>query len=152
MFEFENRITINREIEEVFKFATDLTSIPKWNYYVLNVAPTSSNPGTTGATYHQVRKIDEQEIRIVNIERNKSFTIETIPPSKPKLRREMAFKSEGEITQITDRWELDLSLLGFLQPLAGSRAKNGVRENLVKLKILLEEGSVILQDGRSFTL
>ena len=152
MFEFENRITINRRNEDVFSFAIDLTSIPKWNYYVLSVAPTSSNPGTIGATYHQVRKIDEQDLRIVNLERNRSFIIETIPPSKPELRREMMFESDGEMTHITDRWHLDLGVPRLLQPLAANRAKNGVRENLGKLKALLEEGSVTLQDGRSFTL
>lgn len=152
MFEFENRITINRRNEDVFSFAIDLTSIPKWNYYVLSVAPTSSNPGTIGATYHQVRKIDEQDLRIVNLERNRSFIIETIPPSKPELRREMIFESDGEMTHITDRWHLDLGVPRLLQPLVANRAKNGVRENLSKLKALLEEGSVTLQDGRSFTL
>jgi hypothetical protein len=152
MFEFENRVTINRRIEDVFRFATDLTSIPMWNYYVLSVAPTSSMPGTIGATYHQVRKIDEQDLRIVNLERNRSFIIETIPPSKPELRREMIFERDGERTHIIDHWHLDLGVPKLLQPLAGNRAKNGVRENLGKLKTLLEAGRVSLQDGRTFAL
>ena len=146
------KIIINRRIEDVFNFATDLTSIPKWNYYVLTVSPTSSNPGTTAATYHQVRKIDEQDLQIVELERNRSFIIETIPPSKPELRREMIFESDGEMTHITGRWHLALGVPRLLRPLAANRAKNGVRENLSKLKTLLEEGSVTLQDGRSFTL
>ena len=152
MIKFENRITINRRIEDVFNFATDLTNIPKWNYYVLNIAPISSKPGTTGATYHQVRKIDEQDLQIVKLERNKSFIIETIPPSKPKFRREMSFNSDGEMTYITDRWHLELGVPNLLQPIAGNQAKKGVRGNLGKLKALLEEGSVMLQDGRKFVL
>ena len=152
MIKFENRITINRRIKDVFNFAADLTNIPKWNYYVLSIAPTSSKPGTTGATYHQVRKIDEQDFQIVKLERNKSFIIETIPPSKPNFRREMSFNSAGEMTYITDRWQLDLGVPNLLQSIAGNQAKKGVRENLSKLKALLEEGSVMLQDGRKFVL
>jgi hypothetical protein len=41
---------------------------------------------------------------------------------------------------------------GLLEPLAARRAKAGVRENLGKLKTLLETGRVTLQDGRSFAL
>ena len=152
MIKFENRITIKCRIEDVFNFATDLTNIPKWNYYVLCVFPTSSKPGTIGATFHQVRKIDEQDLQIVKLERNKSFIIETIPPSKPNFRREMSFTSDREMTYITDRWHLDLGVPKLLQPLASNQAKNGVRENLGKLKALLEEGSVMLQDGKNCTL
>jgi hypothetical protein len=64
----------------------------------------------------------------------------------------MSFNSEGKMTYITDRWHLDLGVPKLLQPLAGNQAKNGVRQNLGKLKTLLEEGSVMLQDGRKFVL
>ena len=59
MFEFENEITINRIIDEVFTFTMDPTNIPKWNYYVRSVVLTSDIPMVEGATYHQVRKDDE---------------------------------------------------------------------------------------------
>jgi hypothetical protein len=152
MFEFEDEITINRSIDETFEFVTDLTNIPKWNYYVRNVTLTSESPGIQGATYHQVRKDDEQDLRIVSIEHIKSFIIETVPPSKPVLRREMVFSGIGGSTHITDKWQLDMGVPKLIEPLAAKRAKSGVRENLEKLKLLLEEGSVTLQDGRMFTL
>ena len=62
MFNFENSIVIDRPIEKVFAFVADLPSIPKWNYYVLSVVPTSPESGTAGSTYHQVRKDDEQDL------------------------------------------------------------------------------------------
>jgi uncharacterized protein YndB with AHSA1/START domain len=148
MFEFENEITINRIIDEVFTFTMDPTNIPKWNYYVRSVVLTSEIPMVQGATYHQVRKDDEQDLRIVSVEPNKSLAIETIPPSKPELRREIVFTGSGERTHIKDRWRLDMGVPKLLEPLAANRAKSGVRENLGKLKSLLEEGSVTLQDGR----
>lgn len=152
MLKFENRIIIDRPIEEVFKFATDLLSIPKWNYYVNSVVSTSEPSGIEGSTYHQVRKDDEQDLRIVELRPYESFIVETIPPSKPELRREMLFATDGKRTTITDSWYLNMGVPKLLEPLAANKAKNGVRENLGKLKTLLERGNVTLQDGTTATL
>ena len=83
---------------------------------------------------------------------NKNLVVETIPPSKPNLRREIVFHNEGESTIIVDRWELSFGLFGPLEKLAGNRMKSAVKENLEKLKELLETGSTILQDGRSVAI
>lgn len=152
MVEFNNRITIDRPIEEVYSLATDLLRLPTWNYYVQSVVPTSDQPGVEGATYHQVRKEDEQDLRIIQLHPNQSFIVETIPPSTPALRREMTFSSDGQSTTIRDSWKLDLDVPKLLEPLAANRAKNGVKENLGKLKTLLETGKVTLQDGRRIEL
>jgi hypothetical protein len=152
VFTFENSIDIDRPIENVFAFVADLPSIPKWNYYVLSVVPTSPESGTVGSTYHQVRKEDEQDLIIKILVLNKSLIVETIPPSKPELRREITFEGQDNRTRIIDKWRLDLGVPKLLEPLAAKRAKSGVRENLQKLKTLLESGKVTLQDGRSFSL
>jgi hypothetical protein len=51
-----------------------------------------------------------------------------------------------------EKWQLDMGVPGLLEPLAGNRAKAGVRENLSNPKTLLETDRVTLQDGRSFAL
>src|SRR5215212_6892368 len=150
MIKFENRIVIDRLIEDVFAFVVDLPSIPKWNYYVLSVNPTSPQSGSVGSTYHQIRKNDEQDLRISKLELNQLLVVETIPPSKPELRREILFEAQGQSMRLTDKWQLDMGVPKLLVPLAAQRAKTGVRDNLEKLKELLELGRVTLQDGRSF--
>ncbi|HKZ86865.1 MAG TPA: SRPBCC family protein [Anaerolineae bacterium] len=152
MFAFENTIVIDRPIEEVFAFVVDLPSLPKWNYYVLSVSPTSPKPGAVGSTYRQIRKNDEQDLKISQLEPNRLLVVETIPPSRPELRREIMFEAQGDSTRIIDMWQLDMGVPKLLEPLAANRAKSGVRENLEKLKVLLESGKVTLQDGRSFSL
>ena len=152
MLAFENQITIDREVGEVYDVATDLTSIPKWNYFVRQVTLTSGRPGEVGSTYHQVRKDDEQELRIVRREPDRVFTVETIRSTGPELRREMIFGEADGSTELVDRWQLDLGVPALLEPLAAGRVKSAVRANLDKLKTLLETGSVTLQDGRSFAL
>ncbi|MCC6499012.1 MAG: SRPBCC family protein [Anaerolineales bacterium] len=152
MFHFENTIVINRPVKDVFAFLVDLPSIPKWNYYVQSVTPTSLQSGLVGSTYHQLRKDDEQDLKISKLEPNQTLVVETIPPSKPELRREILLASQGQSTRLTDKWQLDMGVPKLLEPLAAQRAKAGVRENLEKLKELLELGRVTLQDGRSFNL
>jgi hypothetical protein len=49
-------------------------------------------------------------------------------------------------------WKLDLGKPALLEKLAAARVKSAVAENLEKLKQLLEEGRVVLQDGRQATL
>ncbi|MGA9533146.1 MAG: SRPBCC family protein [Anaerolineales bacterium] len=152
MFEFNNSVKIERPVSEVFAVATDLTKLPKWNYFVQSVIPTGGTPGQAGATYHQVRKSDEQDLIVIEVDENRSFVVETIPPSKPELRRSMKFKVEGEITVVEDQWQLELGVPKLLEPLAGAKVKGAVADNLRKLKSLIETGAATLQDGRTTTL
>jgi hypothetical protein len=152
MLEFENRISIDCDRESVFAVATDLTKVPKWNYFVRSVTHMSGSPGQVGAVYHQVRREDEQQLRIAERTEGKKFAVETLKSTGPELRREMSFEGDGETTHIIDRWELNLGVPSLIEPLAAGRVKKAVRENLGKLKILLETGSVTLQDGRSHLL
>lgn len=152
MIEFENEIGIDRPLADVYAFFADLENVPRWNYFVTQVTRTSAGPAAVGATYHQVRKTDSQNLRIVALEENQRFVVETIPPSKPELRRETLFSEEGQGTRIVDRWQLDTGHPGLLQKVAGRRVRSAVRENLGKLKELLETGQTTLQDGRRVSL
>lgn len=59
---------------------------------------------------------------------------------------------EGNITRIRDEWRLDSGWPAPLEWLGAGRIKSAVAENLAKLKELLEEGQVVLQDGRQAVL
>ena len=152
MIEFETSIRIERSVSEVFSFVADLENLPKWNYFVTQVRKTSEGPVGVGTTYHQIRKTDRQDLRIVEFDQDRAISIETIPPSKPDLEREMVFRAENGSTRIIDRWKLDTGRPGFLQKLARGRVRSAVEENLGKLKELLETGRATLQDGRRVSL
>jgi uncharacterized membrane protein len=148
MPEFENTIRIERPVDEVFAFVSDFENIPKWNYYVLEVRQLSENPIGVGTTYHQIRKIDEQDFRIIEFEPNHAVAVKTLPQSSPDLEMRFTLYEEGATTRIRDEWKLDTGRPAILERLVRRRVKSAVAENLAKLKGLLEEGRVVLQDGR----
>jgi carbon monoxide dehydrogenase subunit G len=152
VLEFENTIAIERPIDEVFAFLSDFENIPKWNYYVLEVRQLSESPIGIGTTYHQVRKSDQQDFRIIEFEANNTVAVKTPPQSSPSFERRFTLYEEGETTRIRDQWKLDTGRPALLERLARGRVKSAVSENLTKLKELLQERRVVLQDGREVTL
>lgn len=152
MLEFENTIRVDRSIAEVFAFLSDLENIPKWNYYVVEVRKLSDGPIGIGTTYHQVRKTDEQDLRITELDQNHKVTVKTLPQSSLGLEMRLTLYEEGDTTRIRDEWKLDTGWPVLLERLGAQRVKSAVAQNLTKLKELLEEGQVVLQDGRRTTL
>jgi uncharacterized membrane protein len=148
VLEFNNTIHIDRPVGEVFAYLSDFQNIPKWNYYVLEVRQLSDNPIGVGTTYHQVRKSDEQDFRIIEFEANNTVAVKTLPQSSPSFERMFTLYEEGDTTRLGDDWKLDTGSPTILERLARRRVKSAVAENLTKLKELLEEGRVVLQDGR----
>jgi uncharacterized membrane protein len=148
MLEFENSIRINRPIAEVFAFLVDLENLPKWNYYVLEVTKRSDGPIRIGTTYRQVRKTDEQDLRITELEPNHTLTVQTVPSSSPSLEMRFRLDAEADTTLIRDAWKLDTGVPALFERLGARRIQSAAAENLSKLKELLEVGRVVLQDGR----
>jgi uncharacterized membrane protein len=152
MLEFENTVYIDRPVDEAFAFLSDFENIPKWNYYVLEVRQLSESPIGVGTTYHQVRKTDEQDLQITEFEPNHMVAVKTLPQSSPGFERRFSLYEEGNTTRIRDEWKLDTGRPAVLERLALRRVKSAVAENLAKLKKLLEEGRVVLQDGTQVTV
>jgi uncharacterized membrane protein len=152
MLEFENIIYIDRPVDEVFAFLSDFENIPKWNYYVLEVRQLSESPIGVGTTYHQVRKTDEQDFRIIEFAPDHMVAVKTLPQSSPGLEMRFTLYEEGNTTRLRDEWKLDTGRPAILERLALRRVKSAVAENLAKLKKLLEEGRVVLQDGTQVTV
>jgi uncharacterized membrane protein len=152
MIEFTNQVFIEQPLDKVFGFVSDFENIPKWNYYVLSVNKTTAGPVSEGTTYHQVRKTDEQDFQITTHRPGRHVTIQTLPSSKPAFEMRFTFEPEEGGTRITDEWKLDTGRPTLLERLAAGKIKSAVRENLGKLKALMETGEVRLQDGRRMSL
>ena len=118
MLEFENTVRVNRPVDEVFAFLSDFENIPKWNYYVLEVRQLSESPIGIGTTYHQVRKSDQQDFRIIEFELDHTVAVKTLPQSSPSFERRFTLSEDGDTTRIRDEWKLDTGRPAVLERLA----------------------------------
>ncbi|HZE83724.1 MAG TPA: SRPBCC family protein [Puia sp.] len=143
--EILNEIIVERPIEEVFNFLSNFENMPKWNYYVLTVNKTTEGEITKGSIFHQVRKNDAQDLKVIEFEFPKTVAIATLPPER-HLTMRFQLSQEGLFTRIEDVWQVKVSWIVafFIRHLIQS----AVGKNLKKLKTLMEKGEVTLQDGR----
>jgi uncharacterized protein YndB with AHSA1/START domain len=57
MATFQNTVTIQRPVEDVFAFLADFENVPRWNKAILRTRKTSPGPVEVGTTYRQVRTV-----------------------------------------------------------------------------------------------
>ena len=77
----------------------------------------------------------------------KSLTVETVEGA-PVFRRHIEFRETRRGTRLVDSWDLTTGYPAALELFAVRRIRRAVASNLQKLKQLLEDGAVELQDGR----
>jgi uncharacterized membrane protein len=144
---FTNEVMIDRPVSEVFGFISNFENMPRWNYFVVHVTNESPPQLGVGATYRQQRKTDEQRYVVTEFEPNARVAVRTLRPARD-LQMRFSLEPSGSGTRLTDEWELDTGLPRWLESIGTARISSAVRENLTKLKELLETGQVRLQDGR----
>lgn len=144
---FENEIDLSVATDAVFAFVADQRNIPLWNYYVVDVRQESGDGPALGARYFQRRKSDSHHTAITRMETGKSLTVETVDGA-PVFWRHIEFRQTRRGTRLIDSWDLATGYPAALELFAVRRIRRAVASNLEKLKQLLENGAVELQDGR----
>lgn len=148
MIAINNSITINAAVKTVFDFLSTPEKIPQWNYYVVSVRKISEGNTIVRPRYHQVRKNDEQTFEITKYEENKFVEYSTIPGSLVQFKRQFTFTAVNNQCLVEDSFTLDTGFPVLLERLFTRKVKGAVKENLTKLKELLETGKTTLQDER----
>lgn len=152
MIEFENRINIDRPVNEVFSFVADFENVPRWNHHVLRVEKTTPGPIGIGTVFHQVRKSDEQIFSIIEFKHDHLISVATLPDCEPQFTMSFTFEAFDGSTELVDQWELETGRNRLVEMLGKPQIKAAMAENLEKLKELLEERVTQLQDGRLVVL
>ena len=147
MVTIRNEILIRRPVDEVFDFVANFENMPKWNYYVKSAVRTTHGEHELGATFHQIRRHDEQDFRIVEFDRSHVVAMTTVPPER-KLTMRFSLSPVADGTRLVDEWAIDAGWAAPLVSLARGRIRRAVATNLEKLRELLEDGVTQLPDGR----
>ena len=148
MASFEIQVEIDRPVEEVFQYFTDIARIPEWNSMVMEVTP-SAHPIRVGSTA-QIRmrllgRTIEATQEVLEYEPNHRVVVRT--PAPIAVTDTWMFESLGAgRTRFTYRSVGETS--GFFKladPIVARVAKKQLTAQLETLKELLEAGAV----GRS---
>ena len=141
---FENTVTIERPVEEVFAFLAEFDKIPTWNHAIEQTTKTSPGPVGEGATYRQTRVIpsrSEEGFEVTAFEPMSRLEIQgDIGPFR--TRASYVLTPIAGVTMLTNEIDLEATsgMLRLVAPLAVSRVKAAAAQNLVKLKHVLESG------------
>jgi hypothetical protein len=144
MATFQNTLTIQRPIEDVFAFLADFENIPTWNYAIVETRRTSPGPVGVGTTYRQLRSIPdrrEEGFEVTVFEPTTRLEVHgEIGPFTATIGYLLAPVDDG--TQLVNVVDLESASMAvrLLAPLAASRVKAAVAANLNRLKQLLEAG------------
>ena len=138
----EKAITINRPVEEVFAYISDLQNGPKWQTGLLEVRRITEGPPGLSTQFTSVRKFMgrrmESGIEFTAYEPNKKIAFISISGSSP-FEQSFLFESTVDGTRLTTRLELQTAgLMGLAEPLIASGVKREMDVAFDELKKMLE--------------
>jgi len=118
MAKIEASVMIDRPVEEVWKFISDLSNNgPKWNPGILEVKQTSAGPlgvGTTLQTKWSSTRMPQAVSRVTEYEPSRKITAEVTSPQMMRGSREsLSLESIEGKTRFNSEWELKFN--GFFR-------------------------------------
>ena len=142
MVKFEIQVTVDRPVEDVFKYVTDVSKLPDWQSTLSEIRTASNGPLAIGATLVETRKFLarrwESTLKVVGYEPNRTFALESV--SGP-MQYAMAYRFDG----MNGRTRITLQGTGdpgpffrIAEPLVGRAAEREFRGDLETLKDILE--------------
>lgn len=138
---FTNAITIRRRPADVFAFLSRFENVPRWNYAITETRKVSAGPVGVGSRYVQTRTVpshSEESFEITEYEPDRRLSIKGTLGRFP-AEATYAIEAIGDATRLTNDVELQpTGLLSVVAPLAASRVRAAVANNLEALKNILE--------------
>jgi uncharacterized protein YndB with AHSA1/START domain len=145
MVDVSDTITINRPVEDVFAYVTDVTNDPTWHTDVLEARKTSEGPIGMGTIWHSRFKpsmgISEGDMEVVSFEPNRSHVMRgQIGPMQPTLT--YLFERTDGGTRFTRHIQIKVSgWMKIMQPMMGMMLPKQNRGFLANLKRVLESSA-----------
>jgi uncharacterized protein YndB with AHSA1/START domain len=143
MVDVSASITIDRPVEDVFAYVTDVTNDPAWHTDVLEAAKTSEGPVGVGTVWHAKFKpsmgISEGDMEVVTFEPNRSQVMRgEIGPMHPTLTYLLEPSDGG--TKFTRQVQIKVSgMMKVMQPMMAMMLPKQNKGFLANLKRVLEQ-------------
>jgi uncharacterized protein YndB with AHSA1/START domain len=145
MADTSDSIMIDRTVDEVWAYVTDVTNDPAWHTDILEATKTSEGPIGTGTVWHARFKpamgISEGDMRVVTFEPNRRQVMKgDIGPMHPTLTYFLEPSDAG--TTFTRHVQISVSgWMKIMSPIMGMMLPKQNKGFLANLKRVLEERS-----------
>jgi len=145
MADRSDSITIDRPVDEVWAYVTDVTNDPAWHSDILEATKTSEGPIGIGTVWHARFKpamgISEGDMRVVTFELNRRQVMKgDIGPMHPTLTYLLEPSDGG--TTFTRHVQISVSgWMKIMSPMMGMMLPKQNKGFLANLKRVLEERS-----------
>jgi uncharacterized membrane protein len=144
MITFTNVIHIERSVEQVYAYLSDLENTPRWNWAITETKKSTPGPIAVGTRYRQTRSVPRQTteyLEISALEPNRRIEVQgTLAQLPAHLIYELNETETGTELVNTVRLEPQ-GALRLVGSILGSRIEHAVAENLGTLEALLESDS-----------
>jgi uncharacterized membrane protein len=142
MIQYEKTITINRPIEAVFTYVSNLQNGAEWQGSLVEVHRKTDGPLGVGSRFSSVRKFMgrkvESEVEFIGYELNKKIVFKSISGPSP-FEQSFVFEPVSGGTTLTALFKLETSgWMGLVEPLIASSIKREMEANFSELKVKLE--------------
>jgi uncharacterized protein YndB with AHSA1/START domain len=139
---FDNALTINAPVGEVFVYLARSENLPRWNYALDHTEQTSPGPIGVGTTYRQTRTIPrptEEHFRITAYDPPNLLTMDgNFGPFTGTASYQLT-PLDQHATRLVNTFHVTaLGALKAIAAIAGPRVKHAVAKNLNVLKDILE--------------
>jgi uncharacterized protein YndB with AHSA1/START domain len=142
MITHELEIPINRPVEAVFAYLTDVTTYTRWQPGLVEYRQTSAGPLAVGSTGVAVRTVmgqrNESTWQVTELVANRAYTLKS---TSGPLAYEHAhtLQTEGSSTRLQVRFQAQpTGLLKIAEPMMAGGIKKDLDEGYQHLKALLD--------------
>jgi dehydrogenase/reductase SDR family protein 12 len=139
----EESIEINRPLQEVFNYVSDVGNYPEWMADTLEVRKDTAGPPQQNDRFTLVIKSVgrrfETPYERTSYEANRRYTDRAVGGPVPNQRWDCTFQEVPDGTRLTRAVEAEMSgILKLLEPIQKRSAERGLRRDLQTLKNVLE--------------
>ena len=145
MFQVQVSIVINRPLEEVFAFLSDLENNLKWRSGMIEAKKTSAGPIGVGTTYRMINNFFGRQVEgeavVTEYEPNRKYA--TMNKSGLPIKTQRTFEPVEGGTRVTFSIETELGkFFKPIEPLLAGIGKRRLEADAITVKNLIEAGTV----------
>jgi carbon monoxide dehydrogenase subunit G len=145
VFQVQVSIVINRPVEEVFAFLSDLENNLKWRSGMIEAKKTSAGPIGVGTTYRMSNNFfgrrAEGEAVVTEYEPNRKYA--TMNKSGLRIKTQRMFEPFEGGTRVTFSVETELGgIFKLVEPFLAKVGKRRLEADAVMVKELIESGGL----------